>query len=175
MVGSTLPGVPSLATYPPFGAMLFDRASLSDRPTVGEISQAIFGVVLVIILFSRLLPFVFFTRTRGTFIVRLRWILRILFYLVCAILIVGVVLLLRRGGDDPFYRLIRGTLPGVVLYIGLAVSYTSLRLEMAFLPALAVGLALLLETLRSHRAASTPEHRDRPGPPVRDELLVPTS
>jgi 4-amino-4-deoxy-L-arabinose transferase-like glycosyltransferase len=70
----------------------------------------------------------------------------ILFYLLCAVLVVGVILLLRRGGDDPFFRLIRGTLPGAVLYIGLAVSYTSLRLEMAFLPALAVGLALLLET-----------------------------
>jgi hypothetical protein len=59
---------------------------------------------------------------------------------------VGVIVLLRRGGDDPFFRLIRGTLPGAVLYVGLAVSYTSLRLEMAFVPALAVGLALLLET-----------------------------
>jgi CBS domain containing-hemolysin-like protein len=76
-----------------FGAMLFDRASVSDRPTLAEISQAIFGVVLVIILFSRLLPFVFFTRTRGTFIVRLRWPLRLLFYLVFPItLLLGFLL-----------------------------------------------------------------------------------
>ena len=122
---------------------------------------------------SYILPL--FKKTYGDNDAGVWWVRWRLFYLACAILIVGMVLLLRRGGDDPFYRLIRGTLPGVVLYIGLAVSYTSLRLEMAFLPALAVGLALLFETLRSHRAATTPEHRDRPGPPVRDELLVPTS
>jgi hypothetical protein len=46
-------------------------------------------------------------------------------------------------------HLIRGTLPGAILYVALAVNYTSLRLEMAFLPALAVGLALLVETLRA--------------------------
>jgi hypothetical protein len=73
----------------------------------------------------------------------------VLFYLWCAVLVVGVILLLRRGGGDPFFRLIRGTLPGAALYIALAVNYTSLRLEMAFLPALAVGLALIADTLRA--------------------------
>jgi hypothetical protein len=75
-----------------------------------------------------------------------------LFYLCCAVLVAGVILLLRHGGGDPFFHLVRGTLPGAVLYIALAVSYTSVRLEMAFLPALAVGLALLVEAVRAQPA-----------------------
>jgi CBS domain containing-hemolysin-like protein len=65
-----------------FGMLLFDRASLTDRPTFAEIGQAVLGVVLVIVLFNRLLPFVFFTRTRGLWVVRVRWLLQGLFYLV---------------------------------------------------------------------------------------------
>jgi hypothetical protein len=65
------------------------------------------------------------------------------------VLVAGVIVLLRQRGGDPFLHLIRGTLPGAILYVALAVNYTSLRLEMAFLPALAVGLALLVETLRA--------------------------
>jgi len=65
-----------------FGAMLFDRASPADRPTFGEISQVVFGVVLVIVIFNRLLPFVFFTRTRGLWVVRFRLALRALFLVV---------------------------------------------------------------------------------------------
>jgi putative hemolysin len=68
-----------------FGMLLFDRASAADRPTLGEIGQAVLGVVLVIALFNRLLPFVFFTRTRGVWVVRLRWVLQALFYLVMPI------------------------------------------------------------------------------------------
>ena len=64
-----------------FGAMLFDRGP-TDRPTDAEIAQVVLGVVLVIVLFSRLLPFVFFTRTRGIWVVRFRPVLRVLFALV---------------------------------------------------------------------------------------------
>jgi putative hemolysin len=65
-----------------FGSMLFDRPSLADRPTSGEIGQVVLGVVLVIVIFNRLLPFVFFTRTRGLWVVRFRLLLRFLFLLV---------------------------------------------------------------------------------------------
>ena len=65
-----------------FGAMLFDRTPVNDRPTPAEVGQVVLGVVLVVVIFNRLLPFVFFTRTRGVWIIRLRWVLRILFYLV---------------------------------------------------------------------------------------------
>ena len=65
-----------------FGAMLFDRGSGADRPSFGEIAQVVLGVVLVIVIFNRLLPFVFFTRTRGLWVVRFRLVLRFLFLLV---------------------------------------------------------------------------------------------
>jgi CBS domain containing-hemolysin-like protein len=70
-----------------FGALLFDSRSINDRPTAAEISQAFLGVVLVIVIFNRLLPYVFFSRTRGLWIVRLRWPLRVLFYLVLPVTI----------------------------------------------------------------------------------------
>lgn len=65
-----------------FGMLLFDRAPVYDRPTFAEVGQAVLGVVLVVLLFNQLLPFMFFTRTRGVWIVRLRLPLRLLFYLV---------------------------------------------------------------------------------------------
>ena len=55
-----------------FGAMLFDRGTAMDRPSAGEVGQAVLGVVLVVVIFNRLLPFVFFTRTRGLWISKYR-------------------------------------------------------------------------------------------------------
>jgi len=67
-----------LALY--FGSLLFALTSAQDRPTASEILQALFGVVLVILIFNRFLPMVFFTRTRGIWVARLRWFLRLLFF-----------------------------------------------------------------------------------------------
>jgi putative hemolysin len=68
-----------------FAILLFDRGPVRDRPAIAEIAQVALGVVLVVILFQQLLPFVFFTRTRGLWIVRLRGLLRLLFYLMAPI------------------------------------------------------------------------------------------
>ena len=68
-----------------FGMLLFDRAPVYDRPTAAEIGQAVLGVVLVILIFNQLLPFVFFTRTRGLWMIRLRRPLALMFYLVMPI------------------------------------------------------------------------------------------
>ncbi len=68
-----------------FGSMLFYRDQLYDRPSAGEIGQAVLGAILVIVIFNQLLPFVFFTRTRGLWLVKLRGLLRILFYAVLPI------------------------------------------------------------------------------------------
>ncbi len=62
-----------------FGALLFDRASAWGRPTALEVLQAVFSLVLVVVLASRFLPFVLFTRTRGDWVVRWRWLIRVLF------------------------------------------------------------------------------------------------
>jgi putative hemolysin len=68
-----------------FGMLLFERARVGDRATWQEIAQVVLGIVLVIILFNRLLPYVFFARTRGAWIVRWRWFLLLLFWLILPI------------------------------------------------------------------------------------------
>ncbi len=76
-----------------FGAMLFDRGSAHDRPSVEEIAQAVFGSVLVIVLFNRLLPYIFFARTRGEWLVRFAWPLRAIFYLFLPVtLVIGFLI-----------------------------------------------------------------------------------
>ncbi|HTZ56826.1 MAG TPA: hemolysin family protein [Acidobacteriaceae bacterium] len=69
----------SLALY--FGVLLF-AANSGARPTTAEVGQAVLGVVLVIVIFNQFLPFVFFTRTTGVWVVRLTPIIRALLYLV---------------------------------------------------------------------------------------------
>ena len=84
-----------------FGMLLFDRSSL-DRPTAPEIVQVVLGVILVILLFDRFLPFVFFTRTRGLWIIRWRRILQALFYLVMPItLFLGFLLSIAALAETP--------------------------------------------------------------------------
>jgi putative hemolysin len=63
-----------------FGMLLFDRNGPGDRTTLPEIAQVVLGIVLVIVIFNRLLPFAFFTRTRGEWIARWRWVLRLLLW-----------------------------------------------------------------------------------------------
>jgi CBS domain containing-hemolysin-like protein len=65
-----------------FGMLLFDRVRAGDRPSPAEIAQVVLGIILVIVLFNRLLPFAFFTRTEGVWIVRWRWVLWLLLWLV---------------------------------------------------------------------------------------------
>ena len=61
------------------GILLFDKGGKPAAPTAPEIAQAAFAVVLVIVVFNRLLPYIFFTRTRGKWLLRFLWPLRILF------------------------------------------------------------------------------------------------
>jgi len=85
-----------------FGAMLFDRGSVTDRPTFPEIAQVVLGVVLVIVLFNRLLPFVFFTRTRGLWMVRFRPVLRLLIVLVLPVtLLLSFLLSIAALAETP--------------------------------------------------------------------------
>ncbi len=68
-----------------FGMLLFDRGRTGGRPTAAEIAQVVLGIVLVILLFNRFLPFAFFTRTRGEWILRWHWFLRALLWVVLPI------------------------------------------------------------------------------------------
>jgi putative hemolysin len=44
--------------------------------------QAALGIVLVVVIFSRLLPYAFFTRTHGAWVLKWRWLLRLCFFVV---------------------------------------------------------------------------------------------
>ncbi|MFT4114362.1 hemolysin family protein [Silvibacterium sp.] len=84
-----------------FGMLLFDR-SPNDHLTAPEVLQVGLGVVMIVILFNQLLPFVFFTRTRGLWIVRWRHVLRALFYLMMpATLFLGFLLSIAALADTP--------------------------------------------------------------------------
>jgi CBS domain containing-hemolysin-like protein len=80
----------ALALY--FGVLLFDGNG-GAPPNVAEVAQALLGCVLVIVLFNQFLPFVFFTRTGGLWVVRLTFVLRVLFYLVLPVTILLAFLL----------------------------------------------------------------------------------
>jgi putative hemolysin len=64
------------------GAILFGRQGEVGPPTLLGVLQAALGIVLVVLIFSRLLPYAFFTRTRGTWVLKWRWLLRICFFVV---------------------------------------------------------------------------------------------
>jgi CBS domain containing-hemolysin-like protein len=67
-------------------AMLVGFTVFRDRAwTIYEILQATASLILVVIIFNRLLPIVFFSRTRGTWLTRWTLLLRLLIYLVLPI------------------------------------------------------------------------------------------
>ena len=64
------------------GAILFGREGEVGRPTMLGVLQAALGIVLVVVIFSRLLPYAFFTRTHGAWVLKWRWLLRLCFFVV---------------------------------------------------------------------------------------------
>src|ERR1039458_670871 len=85
-----------------FGMLLFERARAGDRATVPEIAQVVLGIVLVIVVFNRLLPYAFFARTKGAWIVRWRWFLQLLLWLVLPItLFVQFLLSVAALAEEP--------------------------------------------------------------------------
>jgi CBS domain containing-hemolysin-like protein len=75
--------------------------------SIYEILQATISLILIVILCNRFLPFVFFSRTRGTWLIRWIPVVRILIYLVLPVTIVlgflqSVVTLTRQNtGEQP--------------------------------------------------------------------------
>jgi putative hemolysin len=70
-------------------AMLVGFTVFRDRAwTIYEILQATASLVLIVIICNRLLPFVFFSRTQGEWLVRFTLLLRLLIYLVLPITLV---------------------------------------------------------------------------------------
>jgi len=67
------------------GAILFDRAPHLGPPTYGEIAQAVLALLLVLIFCNQLLPSLLFNRTRGRWVLRLAWPIRMLLWLMTPI------------------------------------------------------------------------------------------
>ncbi|HUZ96586.1 MAG TPA: hemolysin family protein [Edaphobacter sp.] len=69
------------------------RPTLARSPSGSEIALAIFEIILLILIFDRLLPQILFTRTRGLWIARIRYLLQALFYLILPVtLLLGLLL-----------------------------------------------------------------------------------
>lgn len=68
-----------------FGSIGLQAHRMSGTSTASDLAQACLAIVIVILLFHSFLPQMFFTRTRGGWVVRLAPALRLLFYLVLPI------------------------------------------------------------------------------------------
>lgn len=69
------------------------RPTLARSPSGSEIALAVFEIILLILVFDRLLPQILFTRTRGLWIARIRYLLQALFYLILPVtLLLGLLL-----------------------------------------------------------------------------------
>jgi putative hemolysin len=88
----------SLALY--FGVLLF-AGNAARTPSVPEVAQAVLGAVLVIVIFNQFLPFVFFTRTTGMWVVRLTPVIRVLFYLALPVTLLLAFLLSIAALAEP--------------------------------------------------------------------------
>lgn len=77
---------------------------LEGHWTRTELAQAAVGVIIAIIIFNRVVPYVLFSRTRGTWLARFSLLLRLLIYLVMPITIIisfcqSVASLTREHGE----------------------------------------------------------------------------
>src|SRR5271156_103369 len=70
-------------------ALLVGFAVFGDqRWSIYEILQAAISLILIIIVFNQFLPFVFFSRTNGAWLIRWTWLLTVLIYLVLPVTMV---------------------------------------------------------------------------------------
>jgi putative hemolysin len=65
-----------------FGALLFIRPTHPGPPNAFEIAQAILAVVLVVVFAYQLIPSLLFNRTRGLWVARMLWLIRLLLWVV---------------------------------------------------------------------------------------------
>src|ERR1035437_5431022 len=68
-----------------FGVMLFDHTSQLGWPTYAEVTQAVIGIVLVVVCCNQIFPSLLFNRTRGDWVVKLAWPIRLLLWLTAPI------------------------------------------------------------------------------------------
>ena len=68
-----------------FGALLFDREPHLGPPNAAEIAQAVLAVFLVVAFTNRIFPSLLFNRTKGLWVRRIVWPIRILLWLMTPI------------------------------------------------------------------------------------------
>ena len=84
------------------GRILFDRGPGLARPTLEEIFQALLAVVLVVVFCTQIGPFLLFQRTRGSWVVRLIWLVKLMLYLVLPItLLVSLLISIATLAEEP--------------------------------------------------------------------------
>jgi CBS domain containing-hemolysin-like protein len=87
-----------------FGLRLYTQTNLSSlarTPSTSEIVRAAFELILLVLVFDRLVPQILFTRTRGVWIVRIRLLIQVLFYLILPITMLLQLLLSIAALAEP--------------------------------------------------------------------------
>jgi CBS domain containing-hemolysin-like protein len=84
------------------GVLVFDRAPQMARPTLEEIVQAVLAVILVVVFCTQVIPFLLFQRTKGLWVVRLLWPVRLLLFVVFPVtLFVSFLLSIATLAEEP--------------------------------------------------------------------------
>jgi putative hemolysin len=89
----SLAGVALVAGLRLYAPAVVGHAQLAERPGWAEIARAIFELVLLILIFDRLIPQVLFVRTRGLWVMKIRYLLQALFFVILPVtLLLGLLL-----------------------------------------------------------------------------------
>jgi CBS domain containing-hemolysin-like protein len=89
----SLAGVALVSGLRLYAPIVVGHAQLAERPGWPEIARAIFELVLLILIFDRLVPQVLFVRTRGLWVMKIRFLLQALFFVILPVtLLLGLLL-----------------------------------------------------------------------------------
>ena len=83
------------------GVSAGDPAAWEGGHSPAEIARTVFELLLVLLIFDRLIPQLFFTRTRGLWIARISLLVQVLFYLVLPVTLTIGLLLSIAGLAEP--------------------------------------------------------------------------
>ncbi len=81
----SLAGVALLSGLRLYAPTFFHQREVYVPPGYAEILRSVFELVLLILIFDRIVPQVLFARTRGLWVLRLRFVVQALFYLILPI------------------------------------------------------------------------------------------
>jgi putative hemolysin len=84
------------------GAVLFDRAQAAGKPATEEILQSVLLVALIAVFCTLVIPFLLFQRTKGLWVVRLVWLVRLLLFAVFPVtLLVSFLISIASLAEEP--------------------------------------------------------------------------